>query len=109
MTPFGRPVVPDEYSMVVPELSSAIRWAGWEQLGQLVGAVVQLPVGDDFAGAAHDEGRPVGNGFRVGSGIHGDSLPVMRIGLSGGAATVDRLIEQAMEAEADGFSSLWYA
>src|SRR2546423_4849930 len=33
----------------------------------------------------------------------------MRIGLSGGAATVDRLIEQAVEAEADGFSSLWYA
>src|SRR5437588_12128014 len=33
----------------------------------------------------------------------------MRIGLSGGAATVDRMIEQAAEAEADGFSSLWYA
>jgi F420-dependent oxidoreductase-like protein len=33
----------------------------------------------------------------------------MKIGLSGGAATVDRMIEQAKEAEADGFSSLWYA
>ncbi|HUR76885.1 MAG TPA: TIGR03564 family F420-dependent LLM class oxidoreductase [Acidimicrobiales bacterium] len=33
----------------------------------------------------------------------------MRIGLNGGAATADRMIEQAAEAEADGFSSLWYA
>ncbi len=33
----------------------------------------------------------------------------MRIGLSGGAATVDRMVEQAVEAEADGFTSLWYA
>jgi F420-dependent oxidoreductase-like protein len=33
----------------------------------------------------------------------------MRIGLSGGAATVDRMIEQAVEAEDDGFASLWYA
>jgi F420-dependent oxidoreductase-like protein len=33
----------------------------------------------------------------------------MRIGLSGGAASVDRMISQAQEAEADGFSSLWYA
>jgi F420-dependent oxidoreductase-like protein len=33
----------------------------------------------------------------------------MRIGISGGGATVDRLIEQAVEAEADGFTSLWYA
>lgn len=33
----------------------------------------------------------------------------MRIGLSGGAASVDRMIEQASAAEADGFSSLWYA
>ena len=33
----------------------------------------------------------------------------MRIGLSGGAASVDRMIEQAKEAEADGFASLWYA
>lgn len=33
----------------------------------------------------------------------------MRIGLSGGATSVDRMITQAREAEADGFSSLWYA
>jgi F420-dependent oxidoreductase-like protein len=33
----------------------------------------------------------------------------MRIGLSGGARTPDRMIEQAQRAEADGFSSLWYA
>ena len=33
----------------------------------------------------------------------------MRIGLSGGAASVDRMISQAQEAEADGFTSLWYA
>ena len=33
----------------------------------------------------------------------------MRIGLSGGAATIDGLIDQAMRAEADGFASLWYA
>ncbi len=33
----------------------------------------------------------------------------MRIGINGGGATVDRLIEQAVEAEADGFTSLWYA
>ncbi|CQD12152.1 luciferase [Mycolicibacterium conceptionense] len=33
----------------------------------------------------------------------------MRIGLSGGAASVDRMIIQAQEAEAEGFSSLWYA
>jgi len=33
----------------------------------------------------------------------------MRIGLPGGGATVERMIEQAVEAEADGFSSLWYA
>ncbi len=33
----------------------------------------------------------------------------MRIGLSGGAASVDRMVAQAEEAEADGFSSLWYA
>src|SRR5436190_6833000 len=32
----------------------------------------------------------------------------MRIGLNGGASTVDRMVEQAVEAEADGFSSLWY-
>lgn len=33
----------------------------------------------------------------------------MRIGLTGGAASVERMIEQAQRAEADGFSSLWYA
>ncbi len=33
----------------------------------------------------------------------------MRIGLSGGAATTDALIDQATRAEADGFASLWYA
>jgi F420-dependent oxidoreductase-like protein len=33
----------------------------------------------------------------------------MRIGLSGGAASVDRMIEQAVRAEAEGFTSLWYA
>ena len=33
----------------------------------------------------------------------------MRIGLSGGAATVEAIVTQATEAEADGFSSLWFA
>ena len=33
----------------------------------------------------------------------------MRIGLTGGAATIDKLIDQAVQAEADGFTSLWYA
>ena len=33
----------------------------------------------------------------------------MRIGLSGGAASVDKMIDQAVRAEAEGFSSLWYA
>ena len=33
----------------------------------------------------------------------------MRIGLTGGAATPEKLIEQAQKAEADGFASLWYA
>lgn len=32
----------------------------------------------------------------------------MRIGLSAGAGTAERAIEQATEAEADGFTSLWY-
>jgi len=32
-----------------------------------------------------------------------------RIGLSGGGRDVDRIVEQAKEAEADGFTSLWYA
>ncbi|MCU1453273.1 MAG: luciferase family protein [Acidimicrobiales bacterium] len=33
----------------------------------------------------------------------------MRIGLTGGGTTVDRVVRQAKEAEADGFTSLWYA
>jgi F420-dependent oxidoreductase-like protein len=33
----------------------------------------------------------------------------MRIGLTGGASTVDKIVRQAQQAEADGFTSLWYA
>jgi F420-dependent oxidoreductase-like protein len=33
----------------------------------------------------------------------------MRIGLTGGGATVDKVVQQAKEAEAGGFTSLWYA
>ena len=33
----------------------------------------------------------------------------MRIGLSGLGRNVDRMVEQAQQAEADGFTSLWYA
>lgn len=33
----------------------------------------------------------------------------MRIGLTGGASTVDKVVAQAERAEADGFTSLWYA
>jgi F420-dependent oxidoreductase-like protein len=33
----------------------------------------------------------------------------VRIGLTGGAATVDKVVTQAERAEADGFASLWYA
>jgi F420-dependent oxidoreductase-like protein len=33
----------------------------------------------------------------------------MRIGLTGGAASAERMVKQAVDAEADGFSSLWYA
>jgi F420-dependent oxidoreductase-like protein len=33
----------------------------------------------------------------------------VRIGLPGGGASVDRMIEQAVKAEAEGFTSLWYA
>ncbi len=33
----------------------------------------------------------------------------MRIGLTGGGATVDKVVHQAKQAEADGFTSLWYA
>lgn len=32
----------------------------------------------------------------------------MRIGLSGGASSVEKMVEQAKRAEADGFSALWY-
>jgi F420-dependent oxidoreductase-like protein len=32
----------------------------------------------------------------------------MRIGLGAGAATIDRIVEQAVEAEAAGFTTLWY-
>ena len=32
-----------------------------------------------------------------------------KIGLSGGGATVDRMVDQVAEAEADGFSSMWFA
>ncbi|MEY2424244.1 MAG: hypothetical protein QOI95_4311 [Acidimicrobiaceae bacterium] len=33
----------------------------------------------------------------------------MHIGLTGGGATADRIVQQAVEAEQDGFTSLWYA
>jgi F420-dependent oxidoreductase-like protein len=33
----------------------------------------------------------------------------MRIGINGGGNSADRIVEQAQQAEADGFSSLWYA
>jgi F420-dependent oxidoreductase-like protein len=33
----------------------------------------------------------------------------MRIGLTGGAGTVEKMVVQAKRAEADGFTSLWYA
>jgi F420-dependent oxidoreductase-like protein len=33
----------------------------------------------------------------------------VRIGLTGGGATVDKVVHQAKQAEADGFTSLWYA
>ncbi len=32
----------------------------------------------------------------------------MRIGLTGGAASTDKMVEQAQRAEADGFGALWY-
>ncbi|MBI2708528.1 MAG: TIGR03564 family F420-dependent LLM class oxidoreductase [Actinobacteria bacterium] len=32
----------------------------------------------------------------------------MRIGINGGAATVDGMVDQAVEAERDGFASLWF-
>ncbi|QTJ66019.1 TIGR03564 family F420-dependent LLM class oxidoreductase [Rhodococcus sp. ZPP] len=33
----------------------------------------------------------------------------MRIGLTGGASSTDKIVHQAVQAEADGFTSLWYA
>src|SRR4051812_10972405 len=33
----------------------------------------------------------------------------MRIGLTGGGASVDSIVQQAIEAEADGFTALWFA
>jgi F420-dependent oxidoreductase-like protein len=33
----------------------------------------------------------------------------VRIGLTGGGTTVDKVVQQANQAEADGFTSLWYA
>jgi hypothetical protein len=33
----------------------------------------------------------------------------MRIGLSGGGPTIERMVEQALQAEADGFTTVWYA
>ena len=33
----------------------------------------------------------------------------MRIGITGGGATADRIVQQAVDAERDGFSSVWYA
>src|SRR5262245_49746965 len=33
----------------------------------------------------------------------------MRIGLTGGGSSPDRVIQQAIDAEADGFTSLWFA
>ena len=32
----------------------------------------------------------------------------MKIGLNGGASSIDKMVEQAQRAEADGFSALWY-
>src|SRR3954451_17125501 len=33
----------------------------------------------------------------------------MRIGLTGGGSSADRIVQQAKAAEADGFTSLWFA
>jgi F420-dependent oxidoreductase-like protein len=33
----------------------------------------------------------------------------VRIGLTGGASTVDKIVQQAQRAESEGFTSLWYA
>lgn len=35
-------------------------------------------------------------------------IRAMRIGLNGGGSTVDRIVKQAVEAEAAGFTSMWY-
>jgi F420-dependent oxidoreductase-like protein len=35
-------------------------------------------------------------------------MQLMRIGLNGAGSSVDRIVEQAVEAEAAGFTSLWY-
>jgi len=45
----------------------------------------------------------------VGRAAEAANFGRMRIGLSGGAATVDGMVAQAVAAEADGFASLWYA
>lgn len=34
---------------------------------------------------------------------------IVRIGLSGGGSDLDRMVDQVVEAEADGFTSMWYA
>ncbi len=34
---------------------------------------------------------------------------VMRIGLTAGGSSTDRIVQQAVRAEQEGFSSLWYA
>ncbi len=33
----------------------------------------------------------------------------MRIGLTGGGSSADKIVQQAQQAEAEGFTSLWYA
>ena len=33
----------------------------------------------------------------------------MRIGLTGGGSSVDKMVQQAQQAESEGFTSLWYA
>ena len=40
--------------------------------------------------------------------VLGCAAVTLRIGISGGGATVDRLIDQAVQAEEDGFTSIWY-
>lgn len=43
------------------------------------------------------------------AGSSGQEGCIMRIGLTGGASSTDKIVKQAQRAEADGFSSLWYA